>query len=446
MERLLILPWFPILLGVGVGARLLGPARGLFLGILCACFWVAFVQASTGMALWSQPWSVTAVIAGAVAIAAMGAWSGRSPSDLQGPTSTGGHSLTAQSPSLNLSPAQALGQVAEELDRFDDWLSAHRDDANPWSAFDEFIRSTLYRCVGAKHVSVFALSHEGDRLIPLGASGALAEMSDQSARSGIVGHVLTTGRRFWVDDPQHGELVDRLAEQSSDVIAWCFSVSWGTRRLGIVTVGSLDAAPDRSRPWLVTLEKLVGQFWLTLRGSIESRSASQHDPVSGLAIRPAFLRSAQHALAESFKQGEPVAVAVFAIEGMRAMHDVGRWDLADELVQELSEMLLRKVRAEDCIGRFDGSRFILLLRRVDSALASLIVSQLMSRGTALCGDQERWGTRVVFRGGVSGSGTDQPDLDTLIRRALIQCQAARDSDLAMTNDIGTVEQPEAATP
>lgn len=52
----LILPWFPIILGVGVAGRLLGRARGFALGLLCALFWIVLVQASMGPTIWMDFW------------------------------------------------------------------------------------------------------------------------------------------------------------------------------------------------------------------------------------------------------------------------------------------------------------------------------------------------------------------------------------------------------
>ncbi|MFQ5494298.1 MAG: hypothetical protein ACE5EX_02860, partial [Phycisphaerae bacterium] len=80
MVLTLLLPWFPIILAVGVGGRLLGRQRGLGLGFLCALFWVVLVQASEGVGIWGNGWSFATMVAGAVAITLMGRWSGEAPS------------------------------------------------------------------------------------------------------------------------------------------------------------------------------------------------------------------------------------------------------------------------------------------------------------------------------------------------------------------------------
>ena len=109
--------------------------------------------------------------------------------------------------------------------------------------------------------------------------------------------------------------------------------------------------------------------------------------------------------------------------------------MADDLVREVADALRRKIRTDDRLGRFDGSRLILLLRRVDSELASLIVSQIMSRLTALCADESRCGTAVTVRCGVAGSGTEEVGLRALISRALAQNRRARLENSSIASDL-----------
>jgi diguanylate cyclase (GGDEF)-like protein len=437
----LLLPWFPILLGVGVGARLLGRARGLFLGVICALFWIVLVQASAGAGIWSDLWTVASIVAGAVAIASMGAWSGQTPAEPIGgdtPSASLQRSVGDGAPCVSEEHRDALRQLAAVMEQFDDWLEEYREDGNPWPKFDELLRSVAYRVCKASHVRPYRLSTEGEELLPLREPDALIELERLPARQGIVGHVVTTGRSYLAGDPTQGEMVAKLAEESGEPITWCFAVRQGRRRLGVVTVGQLGIAPEGSRPLLTTVERLVGQFWCTLDETIRSRCAVQEDPVSALPTRPAFLLTAGQSLHESYQQGEPVAMVTIALEGMRELGDSGRWEVADDLVREVSCVLRRKVRMDDRLGRFDGSRFILLLRRVDSELASLIVSQLMSRVSRVCDDEARWRASVNVRCGLAGSGTENPDLRTLVFRALAQCRRARHDDVPLASDLGSL--------
>jgi diguanylate cyclase (GGDEF)-like protein len=338
------------------------------------------------------------------------------------------------------------------MDQFDDWLEEHRSDNDPWPKFDEFLRSAMYQSCRAKHTKPYRLA--GDELLPLREPDPFTEVKPVSTRRGVLGYVVTTGRSYYSGDATHGELVSRLAEDSlgdsrglddsgspdegcgpSESVVWCFAIREGTRRLGVVAVRHLGIPPEQNKPLLSAVERLVNRLWCAVSEVCHSRAAAEDDPVSGLLTRAAFLREAEQSLADSYRQCEPAALVVIALENLRELNDSGRWETADELLREVSATLHRKVRMDDRLGRFDGSRLLLLLRRVDSELAILIVAQVMSRLTALCTDLERWKASVGVRCGVVGTGTEQPDLRSLISRALAEARRARVEGIPIASDL-----------
>lgn len=449
MTMTLLLPWFPILLGAGVGGRLLGRRRGYALGFLCGLFWIVFVSASIGAPVWDHYGTVATLLLGGAAIFVIAGWAGEtvnvgeSKPNRADPAPTGEQTAPAMHQAAGEPTEPGLAHLVTAVDRFDDWLTNHRDDGNPWPAFDEFIRGMLYDCCQAAHARPYRLLDDGDTLTPLRKPDDLTEMKCLSGRKGIVGHVVTTGRPFVAGDSAQGDLVTRLAAESEESIAWCFAVRQGVRRLGAVTIGRIDLSPERHRTLLRATEALVNQFWILLSETCYSRAATLDDPVSGLFVREAFLRVAEKSLRESYRDGEPVAVLVVALEGLRTLNDQGRWEVADELIQEVSGELRRKTRMDDCVGRFDDSRFIVLLRRVDSQLALLIAAQLMSRLEGICSNEARWKGSLRVRCGVVGSGTSQPELRTLVAGALSQAARARSLDVPIADDL---DAPPPATP
>lgn len=444
MDLTLMLPWFPIVLAVALGGRLLGRPRSLALGVLCALFWVVLTLASRGAALWAQPLQVASLLTGAAAIVAMGAWAGNLPSPETGPQRAGGGGNSKSStrsqandpPCSEASDWSVLGSLSNVFVQFDDWLEIHRDDLDPWPKFDEFIRSMMYQTCRATHVRPYRLLSDHEDLIPLRETEIKTDVKRVSARRGIVGHIVTTGRSYVAGDATQGNLVCHLAEESGDPFAWCFAVSHGPRRIGLVTVGELGIVPETNKGLLRVVEDMVRLFWGMLCETCRSRAAETDDPVSGLLTLKAFLRVGEQTVTEAYEQGEPVALAVIALEQLRQLNDSGRWGTADELVREACGMMRQKVRSDDTLGRFDGSRFLILLRRVDSELAKLIMDQLVIRLAELCGDTARWRASVSVRCGVVGSGTERPELPTLISQAVALCHRARRESTPIVSDLG----------
>lgn len=439
MSMTLLLPWFPILLGVGVGGRLLGRSRGLGLGALCALFWITLCQASLGITMWGSGATVLTLIAGSIAMIAMGGWAGDQPK----PRPVRPGDADAEATALAREPQTGPdARLADAIDRFNEWHALHRDETDPWPAFDEFLRGTLYDLCRATHTRPFRLSCEGHELEPLSGGDIGTPARRLPARKGLLGHVVTTGRAYLAGDGLQGELVEQLAAESDHPPIWCFAIREEGQRLGLVTVGVLEQPPVEQREWLRAVERLTNQFWTIVAASLRHRRALRDDAATGLLQRESFMSAGSQALSQSYTHGEPVALVVVAIEGLRALDDGGRWELADEVVCEMAREMRRKVRAEDCLGRFDGTRFVILLRRVDSELAALIVEQLTSRLGRICGDDQRWRAPLGVRCGVSGSGTDQPDLRTLLTRALALCHRGRAEKKTICSDLASQSRME----
>ncbi|MCP4249592.1 MAG: diguanylate cyclase [bacterium] len=431
MTLTLILPWFPIVLAVGVGSRLLDRARGIGFGVLGALFWVVLVQSVTGPGVYTEAWSVLSLIMGAVAIVAVGAWSGEEA------VRTVAQSFPHRRRPRKDQAAESRGYaaIAEALRRSDDWLEAHRYLADPWPDFGEFIRSALNTLCGATHVQPYRMLSEGDQLIPLRALVPGDKIDPTSAREGITGHVVTSGTSYVAGDTKHGQLVDRLAEESDEQVAWCFAIRQGSRTIGLVKAGHLDLESQNNRPLLGGVEALIGQFWAMLTEVCRSRVAETRDPVSGVLTREPFLIEADRVLHAAYSCSEPVVVAAVALEGTRRMTDRGAWELAEVAIAEASSLLMERLRPDDRLSRFDDSHFVLLLRRVDSALGTLIVEQLLAMLNKLVNDTERWGSRISVRCGVAGSGTDRPRLSDLISRSMAECHKARRAGVPLSSDL-----------
>ncbi len=428
----IMLPWFPIVLSSAIGARLVGRSKAPWLGVTCALYFAVVVQMTTRVPVWADAAMLASVLAGAASIVGMAEWSGRGV-----PQNT--TAISNRSPGSVPSDALA-SDVSEAIRRFDDWIEINRYVPDMWSSFDETIRDLLYRTCGATHMKPYRILSEGDAMIPLREIGEADAGDAISSRKGILGHVATTGRPFYIWDKPQGELVHALADQSAVTPAWCFPIRSGGHVIGVVSIGNIEQNNTNEPPSVAVLrmwELLVAQFWTTLVEVRRSCSAARMEPIGQLLTRQAFLDEVHRKCTESSRPSEPVAMCVLAVEGLRTLHDQGRWEAADDVVMEICDALRERVRPDDLLGRFDDSRILILLHRVDSELAALIAEQLTHRLANLPIFATLPDVSVEMRCGVAGSGTSVPDPERLLKTAIALCREARDLHTRIVTDVGS---------
>lgn len=426
-----MLPWFPVMLGAWIGGRFVGQNRATWFGVMCALYWVVIVQMMTRTPFWMDASLAASLLAGSAAIVGMVDWSSRS----QSKNSERG---TRQDDKGH----GELARVSHAAGQFDEWLELKRKEDDPWASFEEFVRRTLHDVCGAMHIKPYRILTEGDILVPMRAIVVDGDVQKLSSRAGIMGHVATTGRSYYAQDASQGDLVRRLASQSSTSPQWCFAIRQGGRSIGVVSVGELGGE-DCSLAFLRAIELSVSQFWGTLAEVCRGRMASDRDQVSGVLTRDSFIKSSQEVALSSYEVGEPVAMVVLAVEGHRRLLDLHLWDVANEVMRLVGQTLAGKLRPDDQLGRLDDTRFVVLLRRVDSALASLIARQLTEivseqLNKFLNGAGIEAGLHI--RSGVAGSGTTEPDVERLLGQSVVLCHMARQNDLLIASDVDLFEE------
>lgn len=429
MTERLVIYWFPLILGVGFAATLLGPTRGRVMALLAALYWILLANSSTEGHIWSDPLSVILILAGATVILWVGYWMGS-------PLSTGaGEKAMAAAPATEAYDDWTNGELIGDLiQRFDEWLAANRHKSDPWPDFGEFIRSAIYMGAGGKHVRAFRVVEGEKELSPLRQTDP-CENGFPSPRSGIIGHVITSGRAYYDNDPAHGELIDKLVARNHEPCAWCFPIRYQSRTVGVITVGETPAHRMNDHMWLRVIENLVSLFWATMAESCLGRMAGHVDPVAGVLTYDTFLSTAKDSADDAHRQGEPVVIAHISIGGIRKMYDSGEWGLANHAIAAASQVLRERVRSDDVIGVYEASQFMILLRRVDSELATLIVEQLVERLVELCGDAGKWRAELTVHCGVAGSGIEPPQVADLLIKAMNNSRLARNQSVPIVSDI-----------
>ncbi|TWT41175.1 response regulator PleD [Phycisphaerae bacterium RAS1] len=348
----------------------------------------------------------------------------------------------ADTATLRMTPSAPDDIIGGILMDFGTWLDREavgRMDSAPaaWPVFDQFLRNTLQQRLAARGVRVFRLSDDGDKLLSLSTPAAGAALEPISARIGLIGHVLTSGRVYAADDPDHGELIDELAFRSAepssepgggdpnacsdvDVLShrwtWLLPIRSGRRTAGLVAVAAIGRQGFGGLTMAGILRDQIQVFWAAVRAFQALAQTRKTDQQSGILNRSELLRQVNEVVRNSTRDGEPTMVLALAIEGMRRLDDSGDWRRRDMLIEKLGQVLRARVRTDDILGRFSDDRFIVVLRRLDSALGTLIAEKLLEhvRSDVLTPIQlsdgetrargESGDSQLAVRAGLAGTG------------------------------------------
>jgi diguanylate cyclase (GGDEF)-like protein len=158
------------------------------------------------------------------------------------------------------------------------------------------------------------------------------------------------------------------------------------------------------------------------------RMMAERDLLTGLANRykaelvfDQFFRLAE-------RQGVPVAMALLDVDRFKAINDGHGHAIADQVLQQLGQLLLHRFRGYDVAARWGGEEFVIGMFGVDRDFARQRLGEILDVFTAeefVDGAGERFG--VTFSAGVTEYPTDGTTLQDLYRTAdaaLYQAKAA----------------------
>jgi diguanylate cyclase (GGDEF)-like protein len=138
-----------------------------------------------------------------------------------------------------------------------------------------------------------------------------------------------------------------------------------------------------------------------------SRSTGR-DASTGLADRPASLRSVDRALSEARRGGRPLSVAIVELDSAADIQRrLGR-GVGDTALRLLARCLEGAIRASDVVGRLDEDSFVVLMPSCSVDHARKRLGDVRSLFTALCARDDKL-SGLTFSAGVADTedGTDR---------------------------------------
>ena len=105
---------------------------------------------------------------------------------------------------------------------------------------------------------------------------------------------------------------------------------------------------------------------------------AMYDTLTGLMNRQAFYKVAQGELERARRTSEGVSVIAFDVDNFKAINEHHGHEVGDNVLQIVAQIIREKCRPYDCIGRWDGDQFAIILPRVVSADAEKITRRILS--------------------------------------------------------------------
>ncbi|MFZ5819142.1 MAG: GGDEF domain-containing protein [Chloroflexota bacterium] len=120
----------------------------------------------------------------------------------------------------------------------------------------------------------------------------------------------------------------------------------------------------------------MGDDLLQARNQMEN--LAMYDTLTGLLNRQAFYRVAQGELERARRLAQGISVIAMDVDNFKTINDVYGSAIGEEVLQIVSQVIREKSRPYDCIGRWEGDQFIVILPATVSIDAEKIARRILT--------------------------------------------------------------------
>jgi diguanylate cyclase (GGDEF)-like protein len=197
--------------------------------------------------------------------------------------------------------------------------------------------------------------------------------------------------------------------------------------LGVMGLGFAGPLPKRET--LIAAEPLADLAAVSVERALAVSLGSERaewfdrlahtDPLTGLANRRTLDRVLELEVARAGRQGVPLSIAIFEIDGFAAIQKAGGNVAGDDALRRVAQILAESVRLMDTVARFSNDQFILVAPGPDG----LIVAERLVRGIAALPPVD--GNTISVSAGIASFPLDGRTPDELLAIADTAIRAAR---------------------
>jgi diguanylate cyclase (GGDEF)-like protein/PAS domain S-box-containing protein len=179
------------------------------------------------------------------------------------------------------------------------------------------------------------------------------------------------------------------------------------------------------------LESLAGRFGQAL-ANIQLRrrlhEESVRDPLTGLYNRRHLEQVLEWEVRRAQRSSSSLAVVIADVDHFKRFNDEHGHDVGDRALRAVAQVLAESVRGEDCVCRFGGEEFVLVLPTADSAQAAAraeTIREALARFALPLSDGTSGAVRLSF--GVASFPNDASNPKDLLGRADVALYRAKDA-------------------
>ncbi len=135
-------------------------------------------------------------------------------------------------------------------------------------------------------------------------------------------------------------------------------------------------------PWLERIISLASNLAVA-RDQLENQAL--FDTLTGFLNRAAFLKQSAGELERARRASMPLSLIALDIDNFKVINDTFGVELGDEVLKVVAQAIREKSRPYDCIGRWAGDEFVLMLAGVIGADAEKVADRIIAgvRGTRI---------------------------------------------------------------